>query len=294
MFLRRTDRRKNGKTHRYWNIVENKRLDDGRVVQRHVLYLGEINSSQAAAWRKAIEVFDEEAGGPGRWPCSPRIAARRRRTTHRWCGFGCPSCGCVGRGNGAPAGWPGSVAGAAARPVLGRAPAAEPEGNALGPGPAGPGRLSADRAGQRMAAASRVVRQQRDGRSAGRRLRPGRGAQALCLPRPAARPQGGAVLASDRALARSVQRRLRRAALRSDQHLLRGQRRGSAGGRQAPPRLQPRQAAGLPTSGDRAGGDAEGLPLAYEVLPGNTADSKTLRMFLGKIERNTARRGASG
>ena len=28
----------------------------------------------------------------------------------------------------------------------------------------------------------------------------------------------------------------------------------------------------------------EGLPLAYEVLPGNTADSKTLRSFLEKIE----------
>src|SRR5260221_12143658 len=64
MFLRRSERRKNGKTHSYWNIVENKRLDGGRVVQRHVLYLGEINSSQAAAWRKAIEVFDADAGGP--------------------------------------------------------------------------------------------------------------------------------------------------------------------------------------------------------------------------------------
>src|SRR3979411_836353 len=62
MFLRRNQRRKNGKTHSYWNVVENKRLDDGRVVQRHVLYLGEINSSQAAAWRKAIEVLDEDAG----------------------------------------------------------------------------------------------------------------------------------------------------------------------------------------------------------------------------------------
>src|ERR1700682_1465121 len=62
MFLRRTERKKNGKTHRYWNVVENKRLDGGRVVQRHVLYLGEINSSQAAAWRKAIEVFDVDAG----------------------------------------------------------------------------------------------------------------------------------------------------------------------------------------------------------------------------------------
>src|SRR4030088_3820794 len=62
MFLRRSARKKNGKTHHYWNVVENKRLDGGRVVQRHVLYLGEINSSQAAAWRKAIEVFDEDAG----------------------------------------------------------------------------------------------------------------------------------------------------------------------------------------------------------------------------------------
>lgn len=34
----------------------------GRVVQRRVLYLGEINSSQEPAWRKSIEVLDEHAG----------------------------------------------------------------------------------------------------------------------------------------------------------------------------------------------------------------------------------------
>src|SRR5215218_113132 len=62
MFLRRTGRKKDGKVHSYWSIVENKRVAGGRTVQRHVLYLGEINSSQAAAWRKAIEVFDEDAG----------------------------------------------------------------------------------------------------------------------------------------------------------------------------------------------------------------------------------------
>jgi hypothetical protein len=62
MFLRRIERRKNGKTHLYWSLVENKRLDGGRVVQRRVLYLGEINSSQAEVWRKAIEVFDADAG----------------------------------------------------------------------------------------------------------------------------------------------------------------------------------------------------------------------------------------
>ena len=59
MFLRSTSRKKNGKQHRYFSIVENKRLADGRVVQRHVLYLGEINSSQELAWRKSIEVFEE-------------------------------------------------------------------------------------------------------------------------------------------------------------------------------------------------------------------------------------------
>src|SRR3974390_2009018 len=64
MFLRKTARRKDGKTHLYWSVVENRRLDSGRVVQRHVLYLGEINSSQAEAWRRAIEVFDEDAGAP--------------------------------------------------------------------------------------------------------------------------------------------------------------------------------------------------------------------------------------
>jgi Transposase DDE domain len=64
MFLRQTRRKKDGKTHVYWNIVENRRLDDGRVVQRQVLYLGEIHSSQAAAWRKAIEVLDTASGAP--------------------------------------------------------------------------------------------------------------------------------------------------------------------------------------------------------------------------------------
>jgi len=52
MFLRQTRRKKDGKTHSYWSVVENQRLDGGRVVQRPVLYLGEINSSQAAVWRK--------------------------------------------------------------------------------------------------------------------------------------------------------------------------------------------------------------------------------------------------
>ncbi len=45
MFLRATTREKDGKTHRYWSVIENRRLADGRVLQRHVLYLGEINDA---------------------------------------------------------------------------------------------------------------------------------------------------------------------------------------------------------------------------------------------------------
>jgi hypothetical protein len=59
MFLRCTTRKKNGKEHRYWSIVENKRCAGNRVVQRHVLYLGEINDRQEAAWQKSFEVFPE-------------------------------------------------------------------------------------------------------------------------------------------------------------------------------------------------------------------------------------------
>jgi len=64
MFLRCHVRQKDGKEHRYWSIVESRRLPDGRVVQRPVLYLGEINDSQREAWRKTIEVLEEGAPAP--------------------------------------------------------------------------------------------------------------------------------------------------------------------------------------------------------------------------------------
>ena len=60
MFLRCTNRKKDGKDHRYYSIVENRRLTSDRTVQRTVLYLGEINDQQQAAWRKTLDVFDED------------------------------------------------------------------------------------------------------------------------------------------------------------------------------------------------------------------------------------------
>src|SRR5258707_11908912 len=57
MFLKCSVRRKDGKEHRTWSIVESRRVRGGRTVQRHLLYLGEINDSQQAAWQKSIAVF---------------------------------------------------------------------------------------------------------------------------------------------------------------------------------------------------------------------------------------------
>jgi transposase len=59
MFLRSHTRIKDGKEHRYYTVVESRRLQSGKVAQRQVLYLGEINDSQQASWRRTLEVFDE-------------------------------------------------------------------------------------------------------------------------------------------------------------------------------------------------------------------------------------------
>jgi len=62
MFLRSYKRRKNGKWHEYFSVVENRRVAGGNRVQRTVLYLGEISGSQEDAWRKTLQVFDQDAG----------------------------------------------------------------------------------------------------------------------------------------------------------------------------------------------------------------------------------------
>jgi hypothetical protein len=108
MFLRCKVRRKDGKQHRYWSVVENTRTARGRVVQRHVLYLGEINDTQELAWRRSIEVLEDGAAQPRTLSLFPEdrceglladaaivhVKLSQRR-----------SCSCAGHGNGARAGW---------------------------------------------------------------------------------------------------------------------------------------------------------------------------------------------
>jgi len=60
MYLKCHKRRKDGKEHRYWSIVESVRTRRG-VIKRQVLYLGEINDAQRAQWCSALDVLDESA-----------------------------------------------------------------------------------------------------------------------------------------------------------------------------------------------------------------------------------------
>ena len=62
MFLRAKKRIKDGKEHRYWSVVENRRVSGGKTIQRQVLYLGEIGVGQQARWSRALEAFDESTG----------------------------------------------------------------------------------------------------------------------------------------------------------------------------------------------------------------------------------------
>ena len=105
MYLRCNRRFKDGKEHRYWNIVESKRCAGDKVVQRQVLYLGEINDSQREAWCRVIEAFDEQSQqrtqlalfpAQGEVPEYARDYAIQVRLDRS----------CTGRGNGAPVGWP--------------------------------------------------------------------------------------------------------------------------------------------------------------------------------------------
>jgi hypothetical protein len=59
MFLRAKVRKKDGKQHRYFSVVENRRVGQNKTAQRTVLYLGEINDNQETIWRKTLQVFDE-------------------------------------------------------------------------------------------------------------------------------------------------------------------------------------------------------------------------------------------
>ena len=152
MFVRAKRRFKDGKEHRYFSVVENCRNRDGRVVQRQVLYLGEINDSQRAAWCRSIKVLQGDSGSvPMALFADDREAPEldcevvridvSALSLHRAAAMGrvlavADTLGSIGTGS-----------------VLGAAVAGEPAGHALAGRVEDAGVLPTDRSRQRVAAA---------------------------------------------------------------------------------------------------------------------------------------------
>jgi hypothetical protein len=108
MFLRQTRRKKDGKTHSYWSVVENQRVEGGRVVQRHVYIWARSARRRPRPGASLSRFLTKTPAIRGHRHCFPRTAPTRSRPTVRSCSFACPRCDCAGHGNGVRAGWPGN------------------------------------------------------------------------------------------------------------------------------------------------------------------------------------------
>jgi len=60
MFLKAHQRLKDGKRHVYYSLTESLRVSRKRVVQRTVLHLGELNTTQVERWQHTIEAVHED------------------------------------------------------------------------------------------------------------------------------------------------------------------------------------------------------------------------------------------
>ena len=253
IFLRSCKRRKNGKEHRYFSLVESRRMPGGKVVQRQVLCLGEINDSPQAAWRKSLEVFDEDGGEsrqmnlfPDDRPIPPdaldavqvkltQMVLRRPRAFGD-CWLGCELWRQLELDrfwDQRLAGRKGDVPWAKVVQLLAINRLIEP-GSEFRVHRHWFGRTAMDEVLQVDALAASKDRLYR------------------CLDIPG-RPQARSVQAPAAAVAGPVCGRVRYPALRPDQHVLRGALRGQPAGQA---RLQPRRAGRLPPGDDRPGGHA--------------------------------------
>ncbi len=103
MYIRSKSRYKDGVHHRYFSIVESVRLSSGNSVQRQVLYLGEINNSQKAAWTRAIEAITgkTESRQMALFPDDRKVPDLPSRVS----GSVWTIWNCIVHANGVPAGW---------------------------------------------------------------------------------------------------------------------------------------------------------------------------------------------
>ena len=87
MFLKREVRRKDGKEHVYDSLAESTRVGRDRVVQRRLLNLGELNTTQIDRWQRSIEVIEEDGRARQRRLFSDREgqAPQQEEDVWKWC-----------------------------------------------------------------------------------------------------------------------------------------------------------------------------------------------------------------
>jgi hypothetical protein len=83
MFLKCNRRKKDGKVHCYWSVVESYRLSSGRTAKRPILYLGEINDSQRLAWCKSIAALEGRTKAPQQIALFPTDRQPPEELSHR-------------------------------------------------------------------------------------------------------------------------------------------------------------------------------------------------------------------
>ena len=103
MFLKRHLRRKDGKEHVYYSLTESIRISRTRTVQRRVLNLGELNTTQLEDWQRSIEVLEETAKHDNA-DYSP-IAKGTLRLPRMSVKCSYPLCGCAALVNSGHLGW---------------------------------------------------------------------------------------------------------------------------------------------------------------------------------------------
>jgi transposase len=82
VFIKRHTVRKDGKVHAYYSLCESVRVARNRTVQRRLLNLGELNSTQLDRWQRSVEVVEESGHSrqmrlfTDRDGGAPKVAAR--------------------------------------------------------------------------------------------------------------------------------------------------------------------------------------------------------------------------
>ena len=106
MFLKCHPRVKDGKEHRYWSVVENRRCGRGKWSSGKSFTLEKSTTVSAKAGAERSKSSMSSASGPCPWHYFPLIGSYPTSPQGLGCRYGSKRWNCIGLGNGEPVGWP--------------------------------------------------------------------------------------------------------------------------------------------------------------------------------------------